>query len=367
MTTGDSPPKMRPNNARPFGETPRPAPGRHAGRARTRGSEARVGVENLAGNGSPERAAGGAAGRVKPVVATDALILLGVPVLAGISWLLPERSWPLIARALGPLYAPAQGMGRRARRLHRLQAAFTPDRSTAWLGAALRELAAQDILSRIELLRDHRPGGWKPAIELSGREHLETAIKRGRGAILWIGHFVHANLVAKMAFHRAGAAVTHLSRPSHGFSSSRLGMRYLNRVVTAVEDRYLRARVLLSEDGSAAPALAVLEARLKDNGVVSISVRGTSRRPVAAPFLAGEISLAPGAPSLAHRSGAALLPVFPVRNEAGGFTVFVEPPLTVDRSIDRREASVAAIREYAGRLEPYVLAHPGQWMGWFRA
>jgi len=40
----------------------------------------------------------------------------------------------------------------------------------------------------------------------------------------------------------------------------------------------------------------------------------------------------------------------------------MKPPIVLDASPDRHEA--ATVREYAARLETYVLAHPGQWVGW---
>ena len=164
--------------------------------------------------------------------------------------------------------------------------------------------------------------------------------------------------------HRAGYAVSHLSHPRHGFSSTRFGMRCLNPVHTRAEDRYLRERVRLSPDAAGA-ALATLGDRLGGNGVVSISVRGDSRRPAMVLFLGGEIRIAVGAPVLAHKSAAALLPVFPLRTGEDGFTVFVEPALEIDPALDRRVAVADALGRYARLLERYVLDYPGQWLGWF--
>ena len=91
--------------------------------------------------------------------------------------------------------------------------------------------------------------------------------------------------------------------------------------------------------------------------MVSISVRGDGGNSRAIRFFDGEVSIAAGAPKLAALSGAALLPVFPVRNAAGGFTVFVEPALDVRGD--------GALRRYAALLEKYVLTYPAQWLGWF--
>ncbi len=301
---------------------------------------------------------------VELVGVTDVATAFGLPLLAAVSWLVPARLWPRFGRWFSPFYqrlVSSESLSASVTRLERFVAGTSVDGA---LDTILRDVAAEDIVSLFQLLRDYRPGGWKPEIDLSGREHVEAALEQGRGAILWVAHFVYANLVAKMALHRAGYAVSYLSHPSHGFSATRFGMRYLNRVQTVIENRYLGERVLMSL-GSPAGAVQILEERLAANVVISVSVRGKAQGAASAPFLKGEIGLAPGTPALAHRSGAALLPVFPLRNASGGFTVFVEPPLAVDRSLGRREASAATLSQYAGLLERYVLKYPGQWLGWF--
>ena len=247
-----------------------------------------------------------------------------------------------------------------------LRAAQRPLRlggAVATADAVLAELGAQKIHALLQLLRDYRPGGWRPDLRSVGFEHVEAARRRGRGAVLWVAKSVYGDLVAKVAFHRAGFAVSHLSRASHGFSASRFGRRYLNRVQTAAEDRYLGERVSLSRDGATA-ALELLAARLRDTGIVTVTANDQARRPLAVPFLGGRLALAPGAPLLAHRTGAALLPAFAFRDEAGALTVTVEPPIAVACDAERNTAVADAAREYAARLEPYALEFPGQWLGW---
>ena len=288
---------------------------------------------------------------------TDIAVALGLPLLAAVSWFLPQRAWRGFCRACVPFYGPGQA-GQPStpavqRQIRQVLGARTPARPFA---AVAGDLIEEDILSLVELLHVYRPGGWRPAIELVGGEHLAAAQAAGRGTIVWLGHFVHANLVAKMALHRAGFAVSHLSHRRHGFSGSRFGVRWLNRVQTAAEDRYLGERVLL-DDERPATTMRTLRRRLEENRVVSISVRGDGGNSRAIQFFDGEVSIAAGAPKLAALSGAALLPVFPVRNAAGGFTVFVEPALDVRGD--------GALRRYAALLEKYVLTYPAQWLGWF--
>lgn len=301
---------------------------------------------------------------IKAVSMADVGVTLGLPLMMALAWLAPAALQRAFSRLVSPFYASALATGPLSMVAERM-ARFVVGRRIAGAPETLiRDVIEEDIFSLMELLRDYRPDRWTPPIEVRGAEHIEAARARDKGTILWVSHFVHCDLIAKMAFHRAGLEVSHLSHPRHGFSGTRFGMACLNRVQTAIEDRYLRKRVRMSLESSA-PALKELRERLAENGLISISVRGDSRRPMRVPFLAGEMRIAAGAPSLAFASGAALLPVFPVRDASGGFTVFVEPPLEIDRGGERREAVQRVAAAYAKRLEDYVLEYPGQWIGWF--
>jgi predicted LPLAT superfamily acyltransferase len=44
--------------------------------------------------------------------------------------------------------------------------------------------------------------------------------------------------------------------------------------------------------------------------------------------------------------------------------VTIEAPLEVPRDLPKQEVTRSVGRQYAARLEPYVLEHPGQWRGW---
>jgi lauroyl/myristoyl acyltransferase len=310
---------------------------------------------------SPSGAGAGPGG--PPLVsATDLAVLFSLPLLFSVSWLLPENLWRRFCRAAGPLAAPMLA-GDRAALLSTIRRTLGERLNTRSGDSILNELAGEQILTILQLLRDYRPGGWRPEIRLTGLEHLEAARAEGKGAILWIGFTVYCDLVAKMAFHRARLAVSHLSRASHGFSGSRFGTRVLNRLQTAVEDRYLGERVMLSPSG-AKPALETLAGRLAGNRVVTFTVHRNAKRPIVVAFLEGEIFLAPGAPLLAQKTGAALLPVFAFRDGDGVYDVTIEAPLEVRRDLPKQEAMRRVGQDYAARLEPRVLEHPGQWRGW---
>jgi Fe-S cluster assembly ATPase SufC len=97
---------------------------------------------------------------------------------------------------------------------------------------------------RFQYLRAWRPDGWEPEIDILGAEQVRTALDKGRGIIFWAGNFSFNDLIAKIAWRRLGLAVSHFSRPIHGFSTTRFGVRYLNAVRRGIEDRYLGERLM---------------------------------------------------------------------------------------------------------------------------
>jgi lauroyl/myristoyl acyltransferase len=284
--------------------------------------------------------------------------------LAACAWVLPERFWAAFCRRFAAIESGVQRTLTRGSVEHiRRACSFHPVRTGP--GGIHSGALAAHYLERVHILACYRPWNWTPAIELHGFQHLTDALSRGGGAILWVGNFYFSNLVTKMAFQRRGVDVTHLSRPTHGFSRTEFGIRWLNRIRTRVEDRYLHERVVVGS-GEKGESHRRLRRRLATNGVVSITVGQWAKEVVRTPLLAAQLSLATGPARLAIETGASLLPVFTVADGRGAFHVYLESPLTV-RDPGNVDGSIRAIvREYAARLEPYVLSYPELWRTWSR-
>lgn len=277
-----------------------------------------------------------------------------------LSWVVPiERLWPLA------LAMPGWG-GRRRDPVgasdiimaHTLSDQVSPLQATE----LFRRWQTRSLEMTMQILALRRPGRrWRPVIRLQGLEHLTASLRGKLGAILWISDFVYRPLIVHMALRQAELAAVHLSRPEHGFSVSPFGVRFLNPLWAAVENRFLAERVVIEND-DASGALKTLRERLSANDIVSITVAETGRRTLDARFLHGRIRVASGPAHLARSSGAALLPVFAVRNDDGAYEVSIGQALDVNDSADPPYS--AAIRAYAEMLEPFVRQYPDQWNGW---
>jgi hypothetical protein len=176
---------------------------------------------------------------------------------------------------------------------------------------------------------------------------------------LWVGGFAHHQLITLMALRQADFAVHQLTRPEHGFSTSLFGIRWLNRLWTRIERRFIAERVVILNN-DAGPALQLLRRRLGANSIVWIAIGPEARRTLDVPFLGATIRLPTGPLHLARTSHAALLPVFIIRANDGSYDVTIERRLDVDTDISYSSAA----RSYVVMLEPYVTAHPEQWGGW---
>jgi lauroyl/myristoyl acyltransferase len=288
----------------------------------------------------------------------DASFLLELPVLASIATFAPETRW----------HALCVGLERLKFRLGRFSTASIKRGLTMLRGSATDEeafdVAAMRSEHHVQILRDQL-WGWKPKLVLSGSEHVDAALKDGRGAVLWVAHFCFNALATKIAFRQAGYPVSHMSRPEHGFSKSRFGIAVLNPLRVRSELRYLRGRIIIDR---AKPSASVREAsrRLAQNEIVSITAGAWEGARLVTVEMAGRaLDLATGAPGLALMSGAALLPVITVRDDASDeMRVIVKPRLDTQPGGRSDEAIMAMSQAFAELVVPYVRAYPMQWRDW---
>lgn len=305
----------------------------------------------------PRKLAPPAAWRKADLASAAGLAALLVP-----AWLLPEKLWAPVWRAIArsPVLRTRRDIKRNANNIKAALGEPAGRRAEAIacdLNAAVYELCMQD-------LRAWRPGGWHPKIMLEGEDHLQSALARKNGAILWVAPFVFNSGPTKIALHQRGYRVSHLSSPRHGFSQTRLAIAFLNRIRCIPEDRYLSQRIVFDQ-GAPSTAMRRMIRALKAGEIVSIVATSTEGSDlIKGPMLGGWLLVAVGAPRLAALTGAPLLPVFTVRDPAAGFRTIIDAPIEIacDRSSDERCA--AAVIEYLERSEPWVRKFPEQWRAW---
>lgn len=292
----------------------------------------------------------------------DALLCIELPTLLTVSWLMPERAWRDVClrleriKAFLKLWSPEP--------IEKVASAVL---SEDQLNGSARHFALRNAAGRTEhhlqIMKSHHPSGWNPQLILEGREHLDGALATGAGAVLWVAHFCFNALATKKALARAGFRTWHLSRPEHGFSKSRFGIKVLNPLRVRAELPYLAGRIVIDRS-KPSKAKSSAERLLRDNKIVSITAGAwEGRRLAISKLLNGTIELATGAPALAERCNAALLPVFTVR-DFGHIRVIIDRPIAIPSNPDTTARLALMTQEFCNRLEPLVLAYPDQWRDW---
>jgi lauroyl/myristoyl acyltransferase len=292
----------------------------------------------------------------------DTKFMIAAPLLFGAALLCPRRRWHQVARLIEwtsgrvpsvpdsiPLLATAARLGTTMDELQRIMALSRINR-TEHLIHVFHSLMRKDPC---------------PEFEIFGMQHLDAALEEGKGAVLWVAHFSFASLYTKMALSRAGYRVSHISRPEHGVSKSRFGIKYLNRFRCAAENRYLQHRIVHLRDKPEATREAALAA-LGRNELLSITIGAWEGRHFASGELLGSrYKVSTGAPALAFAAAAPLLPVFTTRDDrTGQYDVAVGAPLGKSARSTREDFVHASMLELFGRYEAAIKKAPSQWRGW---
>jgi lauroyl/myristoyl acyltransferase len=296
---------------------------------------------------------------------TDVYAMLSLLLLAPVAICVRPSRWPAVCRSLALLsLAGGASRWRRRQALAGLRLAFADRCRDAEhsFNDVCTELEANRLELRLQILRGLIYPHWQPDIVVEGACHIEAALAAGRGAILWVSRFAFADTIVKVGLKSAGYPLVHLSRSIHGFSHSSFGRRWLNPLQKHVEDRSLAERVVLNDSAPGA-AMRRLRKELAQNRIVSIAVDSWGAHVAETSFLRGRFRVATGAPSLAFKTGAQLIPVF-VAREAATFRISIDEPLLVARTTRKSDAQRAAVAGYVNRLERHVAVVPGQWRDW---
>lgn len=287
------------------------------------------------------------------------LLLLSLALPA---WL-PERFWHRPAMAVAAL-AFAARPGVRREDMGRIEAAVTGVEGLPAVAEIQDGVSAGIVLRLLAYLRELRPGGWKPQLELTGREHLERALGPGCGALLWAAPCIWSALVVKKTLHAAGYTLTYVGNFTHGPARSRIGRRTVNAAYRRIEASYIERRLELAPGNQLRVAKAA-EAHLRRGGLLSVGQHGAlGSRIVECPFLSATLPISTGAPSLALATGAALLPVFTRRRGPGDFEVAIEPPLLPLKTATRHEAVDDLARRFAALIARETFERPTETWAW---
>lgn len=194
------------------------------------------------------------------------------------------------------------------------------------------------------------PEAIRAEIALQGREHLEAALAKGKGVIALSAHIGN--------FFMVGTRLASEGYPVHVLvkqaGNGRLS-RLLDQCRLEVGQKTIHARPRRK-------AFRELLQVLRLNGIAMvIADEYRSGEGVSVPFFGRPVAARRGPATLALRSGAAVVPVYLIREPSGGLRLIIEPELELVRSGEIQPDVEKNTLLFTQWLERVVRSYPEQW------
>jgi lauroyl/myristoyl acyltransferase len=222
------------------------------------------------------------------------------------------------------------------------------------------------------LLRSKKEMAALERAELKGVEHLQNALERKNGVILWESICFGRRFTGKQILHEKGFAVCQVHNEDH--MEAMLGgirpptwvsQNVIKRFVEDCEQKFLRGIIYLPSSDSLVFTRNLLK-RLKKNAIVCIAGDGKrGRKMVPVTFAGRNDCFASGMVSLAKISGAPILPMFCIYSDSDEKAkVIIEAPLSMELGCDRNRILQDSINRYIRLLENYIVLYPHHYRNW---
>jgi KDO2-lipid IV(A) lauroyltransferase len=261
-----------------------------------------------------------------------------------------SRALSLVPLFVRPAYLYPGGYKRHA--LANLTRYYGSTKSKSELTSMAREIGVGVTKGGIEAVYavSDRKMELYPRMLITGREHLDQALHRGKGAIALSAHFGNFAVMGGKLLSEGYPFRLVLKLPKDPWMA-----RYFAQKM----ERHGLAFIPAGAD--AFPHKDIMRA-LRKNEVVGLIVDGDQRvGGVPVNFMGQELAMPPGAAILAQRTGAAVLPMFIIRQPDDSHQIFIEPPLEETG----REATTDLVQKFCQKaaqvMESYVRQYPTQW------
>lgn len=234
--------------------------------------------------------------------------------------------------------------GQRRAALGNYAAALGRDRSDPAVARVARR-AFQNygrVLSDFVLMGSLSPAELIGRMSNDGRDHLDAALARGRGAIMAVPHMGSWDMAGSYA-----AAL--------GYSVYAVAERFPGSLNGAVVET--RQRFGLNVIGLGRAAVRAITDALEKNGVVALLCDLEQGPGVKVRFF-GRSAIVPGGPAaIAIKTGAALLPAYQYATGPSRYHVHLDPML----SWPAHETKESLMQKVVDRFEAFIKERPDQW------
>lgn len=186
-------------------------------------------------------------------------------------------------------------------------------------------------------------------IEIKGEERLREALARNKGVIALSGHFGNFIMIGPR-----------LVAQGYDFSVV-IKLPQEERFASLQNGYCARAGVKVIPARPRHQSVARIIAALRRNEVVLVIPDEFKTTGVEVSFLGRRVPAPKGPVTIAQRTGAAVLPVFMVRDAQDRLTLHVKPELKLVETEDREEDLRINTSRFVGEIEKMVRQHPDQW------
>ncbi|MEK6531067.1 MAG: lysophospholipid acyltransferase family protein [Deltaproteobacteria bacterium] len=282
--------------------------------------------------------------------------------LKWIAWALPLRAAYFLAGVAGSIAYRLMSGKRTAFEAEAKRLPCRTEDAAGVVKRAFRNLMRHEL--EVMLFPRLNPGNIDCFVGCDGLNHLDDALKKGRGAMLLFAHFGSNQMIMPAIGHRR-YAMSQLSAPATVWIEKMPNRRFSRIHKALLKMRWAHEASLpvthINIFGSMKEAFQCL----KRNEVLGIAIDGGGGKDrVTVPFLGRLARFSTGAVSIALRTGCEVLPCFMVRQGNGTHRLIIEPPIAVNAASNTEHD---AVREntmfFAKRLEEYVLKYPCHYVG----
>ncbi|MFA5350783.1 MAG: lysophospholipid acyltransferase family protein [Candidatus Omnitrophota bacterium] len=237
--------------------------------------------------------------------------------------------------------------------LDSLHIAFGKEKSSREIEQIAKDCFANIAKSAVELMFFFdKPHLLEKRVELSGREHLDKALAKGKGVILVSAHFGNFPLLlGRLAVggYKAGG----IMKPMHDAK--------MEEIFRKKREKY-GVRTIYSQPRNACVNNTIQV--LRNNELVFIPIdQNFGSGGVFVDFFGQKAATATGPVVLAQRTGAALIPCFIIRQPSDRHIAIFEPEMEPDTGLSAQETVLVNIQKLTSIVEAYIRKYPAEW-GW---
>lgn len=185
-------------------------------------------------------------------------------------------------------------------------------------------------------------------VRYRGLEHIRGAYARGKGVLLFSGHFGHWELVALMQGFLGMPLALVTRKLDNPFLEKRLA-----RLRTLSGNEIIHRRGAVRE---------MLKALKRNVGIAIVIDQDARRSGVFVPFFGRPAATTPTLAAVALRTGAPIVPVFSVPRPDGSYDVIYEPEVEVVNTGDREADVHRVTAQCTAIIERWVRRHPEIWL-----